>query len=283
MQKIKILVCCHKKDLMLNEPPYLPIHVGKSNSNLEMNIQQDNTGDNISSKNSSYCELTAMYWAWKNLPDIDYIGLCHYRRYFDFHNYTSIFQSSSTKMSPDFGSIDFSIPSKVMNFVEKGGVVLAKRQIYRCSNFMEYGCYHISDDMRVLKAVIEELCDAKYVNAFDEVMFRENYLCPFNMFIMKKSDFDKYCEWLFALLFEVEKRIDISLYSPYQARIFGFMAERLLNVYMRAECKSIMEKPILFFNDQNHGKKTSSVKSLINSVRANLSFMLIKPKGNAKI
>lgn len=283
MKKVKILVCCHKKDLMLDVDPYFPIHVGKNNSDLEMNMQGDNTGDNISSKNYSYCELTAMYWAWKNMKDIDYIGLCHYRRYFDFHNNTSAFRSSSTMKSSDFNNVDFSIPSNVMDFVAKGGVVLAKHQIYRCSNFMEYCCYHISDDMRVLKTVIDEHCETKYADAFTEVMLRENHLCPFNMFIMKKSDFDRYCEWLFSLLFEVEKQIDISAYSPYQSRIFGFMAERLLNVYMKAEGKQVMEKPILFFNDKDDLKNTTMLKNLINKVRADLSFMFIKPKKNAKM
>ena len=41
--------------------------------------------DSISNKNDSYCELTGMYWALKNLKNVDVIGLCHYRRYFDFH------------------------------------------------------------------------------------------------------------------------------------------------------------------------------------------------------
>ena len=87
----KILVCCHKKDVMATHEPYMPIHVGKAlHPELDLGIQGDNTGDNISEKNGSYCELTGMYWAWKNLKDVDIIGLCHYRRYFDFYS-NSIF------------------------------------------------------------------------------------------------------------------------------------------------------------------------------------------------
>ena len=83
---IKIIVCCHKKDIFKESDIYKPIHVGKAISNIELGIQGDDTDENISSKNASYCELTGMYWAWKNLKNTDYIGLCHYRRYFDFNH-----------------------------------------------------------------------------------------------------------------------------------------------------------------------------------------------------
>ncbi len=81
---IDILVCCHKKDFFLKEKPFLPIQVGKDLSNIDLGIQGDNTGDNISKLNPCYCELTAHYWYWKNMPIAKYVGLNHYRRYFGF-------------------------------------------------------------------------------------------------------------------------------------------------------------------------------------------------------
>ena len=84
---IKIIVAAHKKYWMPDDDMYLPLHVGaegKTDENgqpLDLGYTKDNTGDNISSKNANYCELTGMYWAWKNL-DADYIGLAHYRRHF---------------------------------------------------------------------------------------------------------------------------------------------------------------------------------------------------------
>lgn len=94
MSNIKILVCFHKPGEMPSDSIYLPIQVGKSLTDLDLNIQTDNKVDgkdcdNISQWNNIFCELTADYWAWKNmdqaLPEVDYIGLCHYRRYFDFN------------------------------------------------------------------------------------------------------------------------------------------------------------------------------------------------------
>ena len=79
--KIQIIVAAHKAYRMPTDPMYLPLHVGKAGKDLDLGFQGDNTGDNISEKNATYCELTGIYWAWKNL-DADYIGLSHYRRHF---------------------------------------------------------------------------------------------------------------------------------------------------------------------------------------------------------
>ena len=77
---IKILVAAHKKYWMPDDDVYIPVHVGREGKE-DLGYIGDNTGDNISAKNANYCELTGLYWAWKNLK-CDYIGLCHYRRYF---------------------------------------------------------------------------------------------------------------------------------------------------------------------------------------------------------
>ena len=79
--KAVILVATHKAYPMPSDSLYLPIHVGKELSHEELSYSSDNTGDHISAKNPNYCELTALYWAWKNL-EADYIGLAHYRRHF---------------------------------------------------------------------------------------------------------------------------------------------------------------------------------------------------------
>ena len=74
------MVATHKKYWMPEDEVYLPLHVG-AEGKADLGYTKDNTGDNISVKNPNYCELTGMYWAWKNL-NCEYIGLCHYRRYF---------------------------------------------------------------------------------------------------------------------------------------------------------------------------------------------------------
>ena len=81
MKSVKIIIATHKK---FNEPKdtnlYLPVYVGAEGKD-DLGYQKDNEGDNISKLNPYFCELTGIYWAWKNL-DADYIGLVHYRRFF---------------------------------------------------------------------------------------------------------------------------------------------------------------------------------------------------------
>ena len=76
---IKVIIAAHKKYRMPKDKLYLPIHAGAEGKD-DIGFKKDNTGKNISKKNPFFCELTALYWAWKNL-DADYIGLVHYRRH----------------------------------------------------------------------------------------------------------------------------------------------------------------------------------------------------------
>ena len=80
MKNIKIIIATHKEYFMPLDDVYLPVHVGKEGK-ADIGYQGDNEGENISIKNPYFCELTGLYWAWKNLPN-DYLGLIHYRRFF---------------------------------------------------------------------------------------------------------------------------------------------------------------------------------------------------------
>lgn len=247
--KTTLLVCCHKQDVYAKQAPYFPIQVGKALSTIDLGIQGDDTGDNISRKNASYCELTGMYWAWKNLGDSDIIGLCHYRRYFDFHKQGRFGFPSTSLKSRAFDGLDLSIPEEYLERVKNGAIILTKPKVYRNPVFVDYCVRHISDDIRTLRTIINTTQPEYIQEAFFKVVEQDNRLRHYNMFIMRRDMFDQYCSWLFPLLETVENNIDISSYNPVQKRIFGYMSERLLSVWAVAHRLKIIEKPVLWIND----------------------------------
>ena len=257
--KTHILVCCHKMDIMATQEPYLPIQLGKEINNTDLGIISDNTGDNISCKNPFFCELTGIYWAWKNLKNTDIIGLCHYRRYFDFHGICQPFKPYTVFPTASFSKINLSIPEKIFNEVKEGTVILPRQENYPTSVLSHFNNGHSSLDMQVIKDIIKKEFDDNYSRAFWKTIVTNNKLSLCNMFIMKWADFDKYCTWLFHILNKAEAAIDISHYSTYQKRIYGFLAERLLNVWVFAEKKKTKRYPMIFFAEQQD--KLSSIPS----------------------
>lgn len=273
MMNVKILVCCHKQDVMATESPYMPIHVGKAISKVELGIQGDDTGNNISSKNQSYCECTGMYWAWKNFKKVDVIGLCHYRRYFDFHHQCKWPLSIEAFKTEHFSQMDLSIPDDIIRKVVNGSVVIAKPLIYPMPLIYDYAYCHVSEDIRIIETIIRETTDRQYSEAFNVVMRHNGKLSHFNMFLMSWKDFDAYCSWLFPILEEGERRIDISNYNPVQRRIWGYLAERLFNVWLYAEHKHTIKKPVIWMNDK--ASNLSRFHVMFIKIRRSLSYRFI--------
>ena len=278
MKNTKIIVCCHKQDVMAKDAPYLPVHVGKALSGAELGIQPDNEGENISAKNRSYCELTGLYWAWKNLKDVDVIGLCHYRRYFDFHNQCDSVMPETPFKTEDFDKIDLSIPAEVTENIHDGEAYVAKPRFCRESLFMDYCRAHISDDIRTLENHIMTTQPEEIKEAWYEYMHRRCQLRHYNMFIMTWHDFDAYCSWLFPLLEEMERQIDITHYSAVQGRIFGYMAERLMNVWLLANGFKLHEQPVIWFNDNPGNASRSHLKYYRNLLRSKLALAITRGK-----
>lgn len=263
---------------MANQEPYMPIHVGKALSNTDLGVQGDDIGDNISKKNRNYCELTGMYWAWKNLKRVDVIGLCHYRRYFDFHSQCDRVMPETLFNTADFEQIDLSVPQKIIDKLHDGEVYVAKPRFYRESLFLNYCCAHVSDDIRSLENYImtKQADNVKW--AWFEYMHRNCQLRHYNMFIMTWQDFDAYCSWLFPLLTDIENQIDISHYSPVQTRIFGYMAERLMNVWLLSNHFKLHELPIIWFNDSPGSSSCNHIKYYFNLLRSKLALIITRGK-----
>jgi hypothetical protein len=273
-ERIKILVCCHKKCDLPKDDIFLPIQVGAALTDVDLGIQRDDDGENISAKNKSYCELTAMYWAWKNIekkyPDIEYIGLNHYRRYFNFEK---SFTVNDTFVLPENNATNYSInKKKLCKYIKKGYLIVSKQRILSYSLFMDYCCGHISDDIRTLQKIIFEITP-EYKDSFNRTIYNNNKMSGYNMFIMKYSDFKNYCIWLFSILSEAENKIDISSYNDVQKRIFGYMAERLFNVWLYKNNLKTIQLPIYWYANTKISSTFTRIKI---NIKNTLSFFFIR-------
>lgn len=238
--ELKILVAAHKKYPMPQDEIYFPLHVGKKGKE-SIGYTGDDTGDHISDKNPNYCELTGLYWAWKNL-DAETIGLAHYRRHFTVEPRLSRLihgksQSVLTKAQAE-------------KLLSQTDVILPKKRMYGIeTNQSHYAHAHNEQDLIKTGHIIAEKYP-EYSPSFERVMHRTS-AHMFNMLIMKKDVFDRYCEWLFAVLGKLEHQIDLSVYNATEARVFGYISELLLDVWIDHHQIRYSEIGVMFMEKQN--------------------------------
>lgn len=206
---------------------YRVLLVGANQNINPGNYLADNTLNNISEKNKSFCELTGLYWMWKNTTD-EYIGLSHYRRYFSKYpqrKSLDLHTLLTGKVTPVSVRL---LNEELDNHAD--WIVSQPENSGAGSIYDSFAKYHHIKDLEITKQVLSEKY-SDYIPAFDKVMSQQRSSF-YNMFYTKRQQLDKYCSWLFDILFEVERRTDISTYDNYQQRLYGFLAERLLNVYL---------------------------------------------------
>lgn len=204
---------------------YLPLHVGaegktaEDGSPLDLGWTKDNSGENISSLNAGYCELTGLYWGWKNL-EADYIGLVHYRRHFCLRRRNrDPFRDILTgaQLLPMLGRYWVFVPKKRHYFIE--------------TLYSHYAHTHYVEHLDVTREIISEKYP-EYLPSFDRIM-RRRYGYMFNMMIMRRDLADQYCTWLFDILFALSDKMgDSRQLSFYQGRYFGRVSEIILNVWL---------------------------------------------------
>lgn len=194
MSKYKIIVATHKEYEMPKDDLYLPVHLGAAGKK-SLGYQRDDEGENISNKNSNFCELTGLYWAYKNLT-ADYWGLVHYRRYFK-------------KKSKSVEPMECILGRKDLDkLTAKTNIILPKKQHYYIETlYSHYSHTHNEQDLIITRDIIKSIYP-EYLDAWDSVMKRRS-AHMFNMFIMKREYAKQYCDWLFQILFALEEKIDL--------------------------------------------------------------------------
>ena len=237
---MKIYVVSHKKYEFPDDHCFIPIKVGMNTDDINYSYVKDSDGDSISYLNSSFCELTAAYWIWKNSTS-DIIGLAHYRRYF-----------SSSKKTLRVKGECIASSNELANLLDGNDILVAKPRNYYITTIKNHyiHAHHQSDYTQLRDEII--LQSPEYLADFDTVMAGKK-ISLYNMFVCKKTLIDDYFSWLFPILFALEKKIDYQNYDAYQKRVFGFMAERLFNVWLHHQHGKINIKymPVVNLDGEN--------------------------------
>lgn len=248
----RIYVMTHKKIEEIQNGIYIPLHVGKKGKE-DIGYLGDDTGDSISEKNSSYCELTGLYWLWKNVS-CDVVGICHYRRFF----------------VKDEQILEKEYIEKILQSYDI--IIPDSRCAQEGSMKAHYAARHDVEDLLLCSEIIKKKYP-EYTMAF-QVAMNSNLISMGNMWITRKEIFDKYCEWLFDILFEAEKQIDFSKYDDYQGRVMGFLSERLFRVWLLNQEYSTREEYVKMIETKDFLNDMKSMQLKYQYIKTTLKPLL---------
>lgn len=217
---VTIFTMTHKKFPTPGDPVYVPLQVGRAGKE-DLGYIGDDTGVSISEKNCYYGELTGVYWVWKNIKTTDYVGICHYRRYFCTEEGRILTEREYEEILSNYDIITSKLLK--LNFTYYEGYA---------------GDYNIHD-LNVVGEVIREDYPA-YYETFDKLVHGKGTYFG-NMMVCKKEIYDAYCEWLFGIFEKAEAKIDASGYDDYHKRVYGFISEFLLYVWTQVQGLNVYE------------------------------------------
>lgn len=228
---IKIYAMTHKTFDTPKDTLYIPLHVGREGKE-DLGYLGDNTGDNISDLNCYYSELTGLYWIWKNVHDLDYVGTCHYRRFLINEEEQRVFSRK------DYEAL-----------LQEYDLVTTKRVVLNNSYHYGFSANHNVKALDMTGIVIKEKYPEYYRTYEELVNGPETYFG--NMIVTSKALYDKYCEWLFTIFFEVQNRINVDTdEDAYHKRVFGFISEFLLLVFVRVNQLKVKECMVGMFGEK---------------------------------
>lgn len=228
---VVLFVLTHKKTFVPDNSLFIPVQIGTALNGSIPGYLHDNTGENISDKNKSYCELTGQYWAWKNI-DALYYGFYHYRRYLAFsdmkHPYSiQNFPDKRTLNKMGYGSKD------IEKIIQNYDIIVPKSENMYETAWQNYARapYHYAEDLKLMIDILKENYPEYKIAADKYMNGTELYLK--NMYIMKKEYFHAYCSWLFPLLEAFDKKNNWNKYNDQAValRVDGYLSERLFGIW----------------------------------------------------
>lgn len=217
---IKIFVMTHKLFEGPTDPLYVPLQVGHALKGTldESYLRDDDGADHISELNPYFSELTGMYWIWKQCRDVDYVGVCHYRRF---------------PVVREGGAERLMTKADCERILREYDLITTEKLTLHSNYYDGFQVDHNLFDLQVTGQVVREKYPA-YYDCFERLVHgRQVYFG--NICVMPKGLYDGYCEWLFDILFEVGRRIDVTGYDGYRKRVFGFLSEFLQMVWIQVK------------------------------------------------
>lgn len=207
---IGIFVATHVKFNPPKNPIYIPLHVGRSGKQ-DLGYLGDDTGENISDLNFLYGELTGLFWIWQNIDNLDYVGLCHYRRYF----------INAEK--------DVMREQEYLEILEQYDAIVPKHAECEGTYYQHFGKAHNSRDLDAVERALKRIYP-EYADAFDRAMESSIYYWG-NLIVTSLPVLKAYAEWLFNIFVEASEEIDVSGYDDYHKRVYGFLSEQMFYVF----------------------------------------------------
>lgn len=264
----RMYVITHKKAIIPDIDMYSSMLVGASTHKVEGQFDEmDNLGENISEKNQNYCELTGIYWIWKN-SRVENVGICHYRRFFS-HRFI-------------LGNKKYYLRGKeIESLLNRYSVIIPKPRCYKKTMLLSINYAPNMEDVKEMYQAVKS-CSPDYIEDFIWY-FNQNKSYLYNMCIMRKPDFDAYCEWLFPILSLVEEMHDMEKETdPYRKRLFGFLSERLIFVWLHHNVadKEIREMPVINTDESD----LTRVRRFIGNLTRQISYIITKnSKSNKRL
>jgi len=245
-RRLLFFIAVHKDaPLPVRSDIFVALGLGGYRPTTSLETFSDDTGESISHKNAHYSELTGWYWIWKNVTNLDTVGLCHYRRYFFLHPYDQRFACQKLYLEPNPDNFAMLTATTASQFVEQSlanaDAIVPRRQNVGLSLTKQYARFHRREDWDVFITAIRETCPdlQREIGWFDQTSEAHWY----NMMIARKPFFDTYMSRLFTLLSWMEREKPFTG-ERYQARVPAFIAERFFTFYLHATQARVIEVPV---------------------------------------
>ena len=245
MSGAKIYIATTKAHDFPRDKTYVPLMVGRA-APSDWCGTSDVTGTSISEKNPFYCELTGQYWIWKNDTDSDIKGLCHYRRYLWLKNpparlvkrtYGKLAACEKHLAADDLAAL-----------LAKYDCLLPQAWAFSADTVRsQFVGSHGEKNLQLMTDAVRKI--SPEMLPVMERVFERRYIHFANLLVARRKIFDEYSVWLFDVLAEVERNVDLA--DPANKRLFGYLSERLLNVYVAYRRLKFKELPEIFIADSD--------------------------------